>query len=270
MNRFLVAVLCLFITSKASHALILEDLVNSEKLVSTFQGKRIGFYVGSFDPLHKGHEALANDCIEKNLCDFVILYPAWNGDSYKKRVDITLRQDMVFSVFKDHPTIIVTRLTPADFQNTLTIETNQTNLKGRKIVKPKFNGTQFIGIMGSDTALALGNNEDALAGFMTGIKIPEKYSQHTLGGLMSLPVSTFIVKIREKDNLSSLHGSVGKRKIIAVVKNEDHLSASSTAMKKLLKAGNSIGHLVSKPVIEIIEAHNLYSEYCAAPLKLDN
>ncbi len=77
---------------------------------------------------------------------------------------------------------------------------------------------------------------------------------------MSLPVSAFVVNLRGMDDLRPLHGSVGKRKIIAVVKNEGHLSTSSTIMKKLLKAGKSIYHLVSKPVIEIIEAHNLYSD----------
>ena len=42
-----------------AHALVLEDLVKNNQLQSTLQNKKVGYYIGSFDPIHKGHEEVA-------------------------------------------------------------------------------------------------------------------------------------------------------------------------------------------------------------------
>lgn len=71
-------------------ALVLESLTQTGKLEETLSGKKVGFYVGSFDPIHKGHEALAQKVIDQGFCDYVLMYPAWGGDTYKKRADINI------------------------------------------------------------------------------------------------------------------------------------------------------------------------------------
>jgi len=214
--------LFLLLWNASAQALVLEDLIANGTLETTLQNKKIGYYLGSFDPLHKGHEVVAKLPIKQKLCDFVLIYPAWGGDSYKTRADVSLRLDMLYAVFATHPKIIVTRLPPKKLQTTLTVPANLSpsviiKEQPQIIVKPAFVGTSFIGIIGSDTALGLAPNEDAAATFMTGIQIAKKYQTHTLGGCMALPVKTFIVAIRAGDDLSLLYGKVRNRKIIAII-----------------------------------------------------
>lgn len=253
--RVLLLVVCLWISS--AQALVLENLIQNGTLEETLKNKRIGYYVGSFDPLHKGHEAVAQMPMQKGLCDLVIIYPAWGGDSYKNRIDVSLRHDMVFSIFQDHPTVIVTRLTPKDLQEALTIP-DLSKVKDKPVVKPAFEGMEFIGVIGSDTALWLEPNEKAFSAFMTGIQIPKKYQTHTLGGLMALPAESFIVALREGDDLGPLKGKIRDREILAVIESEHERTLSSTAVKKALKKGEPITSMVNAPVLEIIERHGLY------------
>lgn len=256
MRAFLLLV---FFLVSSAHALVLEKLIQDGTLETTLKNKRIGYYVGSFDPLHKGHEAVAQLPMKKGLCDLVIIYPAWGGDFYKTRIDVNLRHDMVFSVFRNHPTVIVTRLTPKDLQAVLTVS-DISKVKNKRVVKPAFERMKFIGVIGSDTALWLDSNEKAFSAFMTGIQIPEKYQTQTLGGLMALPAESFIVALREGDDLSSLKGKIRDREIFAVIESEYERTLSSTAVKKALKKGKPITPMVSTPVLEIIEKHGLYKQ----------
>jgi len=247
-----------FLWTSSAQALVLEDLIQSGTLETTLKNKKIGYYVGSFDPLHKGHEAVAVLPIQQGLCDLVIIYPAWGGDSFKARADVSVRHDMLFSVFQDHPTVIVTRLTPKELQARLTVSDTTKKVKNKPAVKPAFEEMSFIGIIGSDTALKLGPNEEASSSFMTGIQIPEKYQTHTLGGLMALPVDSFIVALREGDDLSVLKGNIREKEILATLESKKEKTLSSTAVKKALTKGNSIHSMVSEPVIKIIEKQGLY------------
>jgi nicotinic acid mononucleotide adenylyltransferase len=140
--------ICSLISSSTSSALILEDLVADNKLESTLKDQKICFYPGSFNIVHRGHEAVANLVIEKKLCNFVIIYPLWSSDNYKKRTPLDIRLKMLFATFQSHPKIIVTKLSPRDLQNTLT---SVDNLQ-QNFVTPKYNIT-FVGITGSDNAL---------------------------------------------------------------------------------------------------------------------
>ncbi len=254
--RLFLFLVCLWTSS--AYALVLEDIIQNGTLETTLKNKKIGYYMGSFDPPHKGHEAVAALPIQHGLCDFVIIYPAWGGDSHKTRVDVTLRQDMLFSVFQDHPAIIVTRLTPKELQTKLTVPDSSKKVRNKPAVKPAFDGMSFIGIIGSDTALYLEPNEKAASSFMTGIQIPMKYQTHTLGGLMALPVDSFIVVLREGDDLSVLNGKIRERDILATLETEKERALSSSAIKKALIKGIPIHSMVSKSVREIIEKQRLY------------
>lgn len=254
--------LSLSILTSQTKALVLEDLMVQGKLAETFSGKKIGFYVGSFDPIHLGHEKLATIPIEQSLCDYVLIYPAWGGDSYKNRANIRYRQDMIFSVFKDHPSVIVTRLSPQEMQRQLTKPSVNKSLDGKSLVEPAFLKMKFIGIIGSDVAILLAKPDSAkaLSGFMTGIEIPEKYHNHTLGGLMALPADSFIVSMRTGDDLSTLNNSIKDRPIIAVITSEEEKGFSSTAIKNALKQANSIDSMVSAGVAKIIQDNELYKQ----------
>ncbi|MCE5293117.1 MAG: hypothetical protein LLF94_00700 [Chlamydiales bacterium] len=224
--------LALFITCSRLHALVLEDLVQTNIL----QDKRVGYYVGSFDPLHKAHEAIAIKALE--YCDYVLIHPVWGGDIYKKRSDINIRLDMLFAVFKDHPRVIVSRYTPIELQNTLQ------------------NTATFIGILGSDTLTYLLPDPETSIVYMTGLQIPEKYATHTWGSCMALEAQSFIVAIRNGDKLQSLY--LRERPIIATFEIGDVGTLSSTGLKKTLQCDHTLRMCVSDPVADIIQKHALY------------
>ena len=151
MKKLFACVLSLLLLSANAFALVLEDLPQ-EKLHQLLSGKRIGFYIGSFDPIHKGHERLVENIINQDLVNYCLIYPAWGGDEYKNRTDVNVRLDMLFGLYKDNPSVIVTRLTPIQLQKRLTVDAPY-NILGKPSVESSIKDTQYIGILGSDTAL---------------------------------------------------------------------------------------------------------------------
>ncbi len=217
-------------------ALVLEDLDTT-----LLKEKQVGYFLGSFDPLHKGHEATVHKVLAEHLVDYVLIYPVWGGDIYKVRTDVAIRLDMLFSVFKDHPNVIVTRMPPKALQEALQLPT-----------------TRFIGIVGTDTALYLAPNPETSKVYMTGIPIPEEYALHTWGCCMALPVNSFIVTKRHGDDISCLNGYIRERPILALIHNKQEDSISCTNLKKLLNSNQPIDHLVSPSIASIIDQHHLY------------
>lgn len=255
MARVIVFLMLICLWPTSAHAIVLEDLIENGRLESVLNHKKVGYYIGSFDPLHKDHETVAELPVKQGLCDFVIVYPSWGGDSYKVRAHIQIRLDMLFAVFRDHPHVIVTRFPPQKLQEALTVPESG-SMQNKEVVRPAFEGMRFIGIIGSDVALQL--HGDAVSTFMTGVRVDKKYAEHTLGGCMALPVKSFIVAQRESDDLSSLNGKVCDKEIITTIDGGNDRTKSSTAVKRALKNGEAINSMVSDPVIEIIEKHGLY------------
>lgn len=246
--RFIFSLLILFVTPL--QGLVLENL-NLDKVLSD---KKIAYYSGSFDPLHLGHQDIAREIVRQGLVDYVIAVPSWGGDTYKKRVDVKHRLDMLFASFADDPHVIVTRLTPYELQKLLTTE----NPSKPGYVLPKLEGIHFIGLIGSDTARYLAPNPEALKTFMTGKIIEDQHKEHTLGGLMAIPVVSFIVALREGDNLQVLQGRIGDRSIEAVIQSKNYKDTSSTKVKKALREEGEIIPMVGPQVAEIINSRGLY------------
>ncbi len=232
--------------------MLLEDLMRNNKLQSTLQNKKVGYYFGSFDPFHKGHEEVAKSVLRENLCDYVVIYPAWGGDSYKKRASVDQRLDMLFALFKDHPNIIVTRYPPKELQDALTKKIS------RKRVEPKFEGLRFFGVVGSDLALNLPPDKATSLEFMSGEVITYEYENYTWDGCIALPVSSFIVCIRIGDDLSPLQGMAGGRKIVSTITLKQYGDVSSTFIKNLIKNQQSTDKWLSEQVIQIIKENKLY------------
>jgi nicotinic acid mononucleotide adenylyltransferase len=77
---------------------------------------------------------------------------------------------------------------------------------------------------------------------------------------MALPVSRFIVGLREGDELSILNWMIGERSISAVYRNEHGSGASSTLVKQRLKNGEAVDELIEPEVLSIIEKYNLWMD----------
>lgn len=266
MFRILAILLLTFSTSLQS--LVLEDLIESNALNEMLKGKRVGYYTGSFDPIHIGHQGFAKGVIERGLCDYVIIVPAWGGDGYKERAPVSHRLEMLYALFSDDPNVIVTSLSPQEFQRALTKENPNVTIKGLPVVEPMDPTLEFIGLIGSDTALNLSipsddeteevNRKKRLQVFMRGVSISEKYAQTTIGSIMALPVDRFIAGLRAGDDLTLLKGAVGDRPISEIFWNERICHASSTLVKKRLRNGEEVTDLIHPSVLEIIQKYHLY------------
>lgn len=240
-------ILLAILTTGQAFGLVLEDL---EDLETTLHAKTVGYFVGSFDPLHKAHEAIVEEALKANLCDMVLIHPVWGKDGYKVRTHIDTRLDMLFSVYKNHPKVIVSRLTPLELQNSLTAPSSETHMA------PKF--CTFVGIVGADTALYLAPNPDTAKVYMTGLKIGPEHAEHTWGSCMALPVQRFIVALRQASDITALNGSIQGRPIAAMINIQESASYSSTKIKIALKRGEGIEQFVSPSIHDFILKHSLY------------
>lgn len=249
----------LFAITTTSQALVLEEIIQSGELDRTFENTRLGIYMGSFDPLHKGHILTANLPLEQNLCDYIFVYPNWGGDRYKDRSDISYRQKMLFETFKDNPKIIVTKLPPQDIQQIFSIPSNKKTPEGKTIMDLKINSLNIIGILGSDAALSLSSPEKERI-FLQGLEIPEKHKDSTIGGLMMLKANSFITVIRNKDDISSLKNKIGERPILATLKHTTENTLSSTKVRENIKNNHPIDQMLPHEVTKIIQENNLYAK----------
>jgi nicotinic acid mononucleotide adenylyltransferase len=260
----------LLTVASSLQGLVLEDLIESSTLSNTLHGKRVGYYTGSFDPIHRGHMGFAEGVIEAGYCDYVLIVPAWGGDGYKERAPVSMRLEMQQALFAQHPRIIVTNLSPLAVQQALTKIIPDQTIRGYPAVEAEDDGVEFIGLIGSDTALNLAmpasndqdevNRRKRLQVFMRGVSIPEKHAETTIGSIMALPVFRFIVGLRDGDDLGVLNGVVGDRPIAKIYKNEQARQASSTLVKQRLREGESVGDLLDPQVLDIIHKHKLYQE----------
>ncbi|MBU4269746.1 hypothetical protein KJ644_02455 [Candidatus Dependentiae bacterium] len=239
MFKKIIIILFLNLIAKLN-AIVLEDLIKNKKLNQTLKNKKVGYYLGSFDPIHKGHEAIVKTILDKKLCDYILIYPAWGGDDYKNRTDVKIRLKMLFSIFKNNKKVIVTKLNPLNLQ--------------KKLIKIN---TEYIGIIGSDLALSGQKNEKARDEFMSGAIVAQEYKKHTHGCIIALPVKSFVVTIRNGDNIENLNNKIGNRKIIAKIETKFG-DISSTKIRNFTKSKKSINSLVSNNTAKIIKEYKLY------------
>ncbi len=254
MKKLFVFLFALILCVKNVFSLVLEDLPK-EDLKKLLSHKKIGFYVGSFDPIHKGHEQVVNHLLEQRLVDYIVIYPAWGGDPYKNRTDVSIRFSMLFSLYKTNPKVLISKLTPQQLQHLLTKNVAKGN-KAPRIASSE--GTDYIGILGSDTALSTAKDKKKLSIFMRGIAIPDKYREHTIGGIMTIPVKKFIVLLRNDDNLEPLKGKIGDRDILTIIPSPSKTASSSIAKVKI-REGKPLENILSPSIIDTIKESNLYT-----------
>ena len=259
MKKILCFIILFFFWITAGNAIVLEDVIKNGELEKTLLNKKVGYYIGSFDPIHLGHENFAESVLDQRLCDYVLIYPAWGGDEYKNRTDLNIRMEMVFKVFANHPKVIVTRMNPRALQNALMEDSEDQDLGGKPSVKSKIVGMEYVGMVGSDSAIEGSKNIKWLSIFMQGIKIPERYKENTIGGIMAIPVSSFIVGLRAGDSLDFLNGKIGDRPIIRVI-DAKQKGNSSTQIRTRLKSKIPVSDLLNSEVEKIINQYNLYQE----------
>ncbi len=259
---------------QATKAETVESLIESNSLEAKLTGKKIGIYLGSFDPIHYGHESVALKVLAENLCDYLIIYPAWGNNPTKKRIPVQLRLKMIEPIFANHPRILTTKLSPYALQDTLTVIKNgknqqTSNARQFQHVSPRFKNSEFIAIVGSDLANKIDRKykenkkisnspSNTIATFMGGMKIPYALNNSAFGDTAICPATSFIVAMRAGESIKGLNGYIDERPIAGVIYNEKTNKLSSTHLKKMLKSNNSISHITTPSVSDFIREKHLY------------
>ena len=256
--RFFVPFLCALVSCVSSlQALVLEDLTASKTLEATLQDKTLGYYIGSFDPLHKGHENFVTQALESGACDYVLIYPVWGGDDFKERTDIEARLEMLFKTYENHPHVLVTRLTPGEMQSLLTSPIPSADKK--KFVQLRIKGLRIVGMVGSDTALGIPHHPKKEKVFMKGMALPDNYTAHTVGVIIALPADSFVISRRKSQDLQVLGATLSGRPITDVFENT-HPTLSSTMIRERVEKGESISDYVNEEVQCLIKEKGLYQK----------
>lgn len=216
--------------------------MNENFNLKELKGSKLGYYLGSFDPLHLGHQHVIEKALSSGL-DYILIYPVPGGDTYKNRVSLDLRLQMVASVYKDHPRVLFTSWTPKELQERL----SSLDL-------------EIVGVIGSDVVTDTLMSTDPLTEkkrriFMRGIPLEERHYTDTIGALMALRADSFLVALRGDVDLSHLNGYVHDRPICGFIPST---TISSTEAKKAIQSREPFHHYFSPSVYQIILEEKLY------------
>ncbi|MCH9631706.1 MAG: nicotinate-nucleotide adenylyltransferase [Chlamydiae bacterium] len=231
--------------SSALIAVPLNDSFEMKKL----SGKTVGYYSGSFDPIHLGHQYVIENVLGKGYVDYVLIYPAPGGDHFKSRSELALRQKMIASLYQDNPQVLFTHWSPKQLQDNFSqVEAEVVGIIGSDIVTEK--------LMGPDAA----TNEKYSKVFMRGIPLKENHFYDTVGAVKALKADSFIVALRGNVDLSYLGGKIYDRPIRGFIFSED---MSSTKVREAVRCGGDVKQMVSLPVQQIIEQEGVYCNFDA-------
>lgn len=208
--------------------------------------KKIGYYIGSFDPIHLGHQHVIDSAIQSGYVDYVLIYPNPGGDNFKNRSEHAFRQEMITSIYLDNPKVLVTFWSPKELQDRFSKAAGE---------------TEIIGIIGSDVVTEKLMGPDATLRakyqkvFMRGIPLEETHFNDTVGAIMALKANAFVVALRNGIDLSYLGNKLDDRQIIGFISSTGH---SSTEVRNLIMNKQRFEHLVSFPVQAFIKQKAMY------------
>lgn len=253
MWRLIIILLCL---QAPAHALILENLLKNNK--SILSEKKIGYYLDAFDPLTRGHEEAIDQILKLNLCDYILVYPVWNSESSKDKLSQTnIRLEMLFAVFAKHPKVIVTQMNPQKLQQSLMQNDSSHIIAKKPVVKSSLRAAKYIGIIGSDTALATVNNNHQSSAFMRGVKVSNQNASNAIGSMIAIPVENFIVVVNNGDSIREFKEQIDQRDIIKTI-DIRYPEISAITIHKMLTTNQSINEFINSQVSKIITKYNLY------------
>lgn len=225
-----------------TRAEILDDSFDWERL----QGSKLGYYIGSFDPIHLGHQNVIDQALESEHVDYILIYPAPGGDQFKNRSDLATRQKLISSLYQNHPKVLMTYWTPKELQSkfaSCSVYLDIIGIIGSDVVTET--------LMGTDKELS----EKCRSVFMRGIPIKEKHYQDTVGALMALKADSFLVALRGNVDLSHLEGHIYDRPIIDFIQSKNN---SSTEVRNAILSKQPFEQFLSFSVQAIIKEEGLY------------
>ncbi|MDW7659456.1 MAG: nicotinate-nucleotide adenylyltransferase [Bacillota bacterium] len=197
---------------------------------------KTGICGGTFDPLHKGHEALVRAALDSKLVDQVIVIPS--GTPPHKRQELIsmarYRYEMVSRTFADEPRIKVSDVEILRSGPSYTLDT-------ARQLKEQNPGDDFCLIYGSDV-----------------LKDIERWHQPVA------LLATWPLILADRGgiagDLSRQYAADLHRRFGASIRFFDapSIELSGTMIRKLAANGEPIGHLVPAAVDRLVQKHGLY------------
>jgi len=187
---------------------------------------KIGIFVGSFNPVHKGHIKIVKNLLTKKYLDKVLIVPTgkyWNKNNL---INIQDRINML-KIFENNKIIIDTKHNNIEY----------TYLLLRKL-KKEYKNDELNLIIGADNILKFNewkNYKELL-----------KYN--------------IIIVNKNKIEIEKYLNNLNKKNKYNIINNLKDLNISSTLIRKLLKEKNKkeLEKIIDKRVLEYINNNNLY------------
>jgi hypothetical protein len=211
------------------HMVLLEKISDEE--LSTV--RNLGYFLGSFDPLHQGHIEVVNIVLNEGLCDRIFVYCVRGYSSYKQRSNFFERTSACAVDFEGMENVIMSYMMPTEIQQRLTYQENG-------LAKLKFDNLTITGIIGSDIAIGLEcqstNSEIEVArksrqkDFMRGHIVQD--DSDSVSCSIALPATDFIVALRNNHEKNDVQGPICGRKVREIIDTKKFRSLSSSKIKE--------------------------------------
>lgn len=187
---------------------------------------KLGVYVGSFNPVHKGHKAIVDFLLEKKYVDKVLMIPTENYWGKQNLIDTKYRLDML--KFYENEKIIVSAKY-GDFKYTNEILTS---------LKKDFDDELHL-IIGADNLIKF----------------------HKWQSVDEILKNKVVVLGRDDIDMEGLIQKFERKENFVLVKDFPMISISSTLIRKKIALNNceDIDSLIDRRVYEYIHENNLYS-----------
>lgn len=194
--------------------------------------KKIGFYGGTFNPIHSAHLIVAKIVKEKMGLDEVIFIPSGQPPHKNNEVlNPKTRLEMVKLAIANEPQFSVSDIEIRHKRKSYTILTIEE-------LKKAYPNDQLFWIIGADSL----------------IEMPTVWR----GGWKALDLIPFIVVQRKGFDLSQIPRRILKK--VTIVETKTKPLVSSTKIRSMLVKGKSIDFLVPAKIAWFIKKHGLYKK----------
>lgn len=196
--------------------------------------RKIGIMGGTFNPIHKGHIALALKARDYLELDEVIFLPS--GVSYMKKnvLPAEHRYKMVELAIEEYPFFSISDIEIVRKGNTYTVET-------LSMLKEQHPQNQYYFIMGADSLYAMETwyKPDGICELCTIVcTVRDDCSYDAL--------------VKQADHLKDIYNAD------IVLLPMERIDISSTDIRNAVKAGNTISEYVPDSVADYIERYHIY------------
>lgn len=187
---------------------------------------KVGVYVGSFNPVHKGHENIVEYLLKEKYLDKIIVIPTLNYWDKQNLLDLKSRTDMLKLTFNNNNVIIDNSLSKYEY-----------TYKIMNYLKENYNDSFYL-IIGADNMIDFNkwkNVSEILKNYVIVLNRNE------------INIDEYVSYFKEKDKF-------------IIIKDYPYLDISSTQIREMLskKETDNLEDLLNKKVIKYIKKNNLY------------